>query len=91
VYSLWARWPLPFLPPDIVKALKIEIVKLCGKICAYMVHSSFMYGIRCRPVLQSLYWLHTHTHTIVYGPFPGTTRVSWRQKRTSGLDGVGGG
>ena len=31
---------------------------------------------------------HTHTPQPFYGPFSGTTRVSWCQKRTSGLYGA---
>jgi len=36
-------------------------------------------------------WRLKHNHTIpqpFYGPFSGTTRVSWCQKRTSGLYGA---
>jgi len=32
--------------------------------------------------------MRTHTHTMFYGPFLGTTQVSRCQKRTSGLYGA---
>jgi len=60
-----------------------------------IVKSENTYIRKCQDMVMSVviadHRTHIHHHTTpqpFYGPFSGTTRASWCQKRTSGLYGV---
>ena len=59
-------------------------------VAASKLHSCLFANVDAELVVK-IFQVNTHTHTHTqpfYGPFSRTTRVSWCQKRTSGLYGA---